>query len=118
MDVRTSKVTISTSTAGAFTQSVPAGGARLLHAVYQGALTAASDLLITDALTGMTLLSAANFGSTLKKTWTPRRLINNAANGTESTSVFDTQAVNQSVTVAISGSTAGVATGTLYLVFG
>lgn len=120
MDVRSVVVNITTSTEGAFSKNIRVPGPLFLHAVYaaDANLSSAADLSIVDAYTNMPLLSVSNFGGTAQANYTPRRLINDADTGTESTSVYDYQAVNQTITVSVSGATAANQTGTLYLTFG
>ena len=120
MNIRTQTVDIVTSSLNAFSKTYQALGPLLLQVVYavDSDISSAADLTITDDVTGMILLSAANFGSTAGFTKLPRRLIHDAADGTESTGTYDYQAVNPQVTVAVANATAQGQTGTLYLVYG
>lgn len=120
MNIATKTVDILTSTAGAFSQEFIAPGEFLFHVILSsgGTLSSAADLSITDTRTGMVLLSAANFGGTSRKDYTPRRFVNNAADAVASTSVYDYQALTGSITVSLTGATAANQEGTLYLVCG
>lgn len=120
MDVRSQTVTITTDTTAQFSQSVSAPGPLLLHVTLDADsdIGGAADLAITDSYTGMNLLTAANFSSTALKSWTPRTLVHNSADAVQSTGSYDYQAVNQTVTVAVTGATADGQTGTLHLTFG
>lgn len=120
MDVRHATIQITTDSTAGFSRTISAPGPLFLHAVLEAGsnINANADLTITDANTTMPLLVSSNFGSTSIVTWTPRRLINNAADGVESTAnVFDYQAITQRMTVSIS-STADGETGTLHIVCG
>lgn len=121
MNVRTTEVDITTSSLGAFSNEYQVGGPLVLQVVYEAGsnISSAADLLITDSLTAMTILSATDFGSTAGFTKLPRRLIADADDGSESTSnVYDYMAVNQKITVAVSGATAAAQTGKLFITCG
>lgn len=119
MQVRTTTISIATDASGDFVSDniIPPGGIFLQARYIAGDLSATtSDLTITENETGFTLLSIANFNGTADFIKLPRRLICNAADGADSTTVFDYQAVEGKITVTIAQGGAN-ATGTLVLYF-
>jgi len=120
MDVRVRTINITTSSlTGDYSTTVDTVGPILLQVVYEAGanIGSAADLAITDTITGMSLLTMTNFGTTAGFTRLPRRLICNTS-GVESTATYDYQVVNREITVAVTSSYTAAQTGTLHLVFG
>jgi hypothetical protein len=120
MDVRHKTVGITTSTAGAFTQTFDTAGPLLLQIVYVPGsnISGGADLTVTDTQTGSVIFSDANFGATVGYTKLPRRLISNAVGAVDSTSLYDYQAVTRQTTLAVANATAAGQLGTFHLVYG
>lgn len=119
MRIAVHTINVTTDASGDYeSDPIPVDGflMRLSYKPSGSPLDTGADVTLTETLTGLTIYSQANIG-TSAFTKLPRKFIANAADGADSATIFDLIPINDKVTLTIA-SGGNALTGTFYMVIG